>query len=472
MISYYLIKPLRNSQFLKEFDANFLPVVYLGVAVLCFAITKLFNFLADRVDKYKLVAGAYLAMMAVKIAFGIALASPGKVAVVGFYFFASAYFALALAAMWACINDIFLPEQAERCYGFIMVGSTLGAMMGSGFSKMLSESSWSDYPAQASALSMAIALVLLFLSSRQRRRQRADLGAATAAKAKPREVSTSSEFWADVRELLKRPYVRRIAIMVFVLAVFNTGVLDFSSNRAIDRGVGREQFEQTFTYLPADSFEAIHTLKQLNSDEARVELQRLAELSGQSPQTLSADYQKFRDGCEKRIRGVFSDIYFYQGVLGIVLVLVVARYLFRAVGVRYAAVAMPILAAISAVAFSFSLDILVVEVIAVVVGSMNYSFNNATKELLYSATDEETKFKFKPMIEGPFMRFGDAGASLLALALASLAALMGLPERAGQMTLLVLILFMVVLWGRAAFQAGRQYDEFRAKEAAESKPES
>lgn len=439
-------------------------MVYLGVAVLCFAITKLFNILADRVDKYRLVAGAYVAMMVVKLGFGVALAHPGKVAVVAFYFFASAYFALALAAMWACINDIFLPEQAERCYGFIMVGSTLGGMLGSGMSKMLSDSAWSDYPAQASALSMGLALLLLFLGSRQRRRERAREAPDTLESKETAGRAEGGDFWGDVRELLRRPYVRRIATMVFVLAVFNTGVLDFSSNRAIDEGVGREQFGQILPYLPADSYQAVHTLKRKSSQEVATELGRLAELSGQSPKTLQADYQRYQIACEKRTRGVFSDIYFYQGVLGIVLVLVVARFLFRFVGVRYAAVALPLLAASAAIAFSFPLDILVVEVLVVVVGSMNYSLNNATKELLYSATDEETKFKFKPMIEGPAMRFGDAGASLLALALASLAALMGFPEKVGQLALLGLVLVMVGFWAQAAYLAGRQFDDFRAKE--------
>ena len=445
-------------------------MVYLGVAVLCFAITKLFNLLADRVDKYRLVGGAYLAMMAIKLGFGIALAHPGKVAVVAFYFFASAYFALALAAMWACINDIFVPEQAERCYGFIAVGSTLGGMLGSGLSKQLSDSRWSDYPAQASALCMGLALILLMWASARRRRERADLqGHAPSA---PVKSSSSTDFWGDIRELLRRPYVRRIGTMVFLLAVFNTGVLDFSSNRAIDVGVSREQYNRVFTYLPAENFSDVHAIKRQSSKERTAEFQRLAEVSGQTQQRLKADYELYQDGCEKRVRSVFSDVYFFQGLVGIILVMVVARFLFRWVGVRYAAVALPIIAATAAIAFSFSLDIFVVEVIAVVVGSMNYSLNNATKELLYTATDEETKFKFKPMIEGPFMRFGDASASLLALALASLAALFGLPEKAGQYALLAVVLALVVVWARAAYLAGHEFDDLRRKDDMLSEPSS
>ena len=458
LISYYLLKPLRNSQFLKEFDADFLPVVYLGVAVFCFAITKLFNLLADRVDKYRLVGSTYLLMMLSKVGFGIALTHTGKFAVVAFYFFVSAYFALALAAMWACINDIFTPEQAQRCYGFIMVGCTLGGMLGSWFSKALSESAWANYPAQASALCMGLALGFLMFASRMRRSERA-VEANTPREASSCEVANDQgEFWSDVRELLRRPYVRRIATMVFALAVFNTSILDLSSNRAIDEGVGREQFSKTFAYLPTEAYRAIRELKGQSNQEVSVVLQRLAKESGRPISRVEADYQTYRKSCETRTRGVFSDIYFYQGLLGIVLVLIVARYLFRFVGVRFAAIALPIIAAVSAIAFTFSLDLFVVELLVVVVGSTNYSLNNATKELLYSSTDEETKFKFKPMIEGPFMRFGDAVASFLALCLISLAGFLGFGEKTGQAMLFGTVFILMAFWIQAAYLAGREFD--------------
>ena len=399
-------------------------------------------------------------MMACKVIFGLALAHTGKFAVVAFYFFVSGYFALALAAMWACINDIFSREQAERCYGFIMVGCTLGGMTGSWFSKQLAESAWANYPAQASALCMGIALTLLLFASRARRQERAVEAVEVDG---PVTDEHQGDFWRDIRELLRRPYVRRIATMVFVLAVFNTGVLDLSSNRAIDEGVGREQFAKVFSYLPPEAYSEVHDLKRASPEETAAHLSALAATSNQTLEKLQTDYQNFRRACETRTRGVFSDIYFYQGLLGIVLVLVVARYLFRFVGVRFAAVALPVVAALTAIAFTFSLDLFLVEILVVVVGSTNYSLNNATKELLYSSTDEETKFKFKPMIEGPVMRFGDASASLLALALISLAGAMGLPAKTGQTMLFGTVFILMIFWAQAAYLAGREFDNSREK---------
>lgn len=453
LISYYLIKPLRNSQFLKEFDPDFLPVVSFGVVLLSFAVTRAFNFLADRVEKYRLVAGSYLVIMALKLAFGVILVEGGKVAVVAFYFFASVYFLLAIATMWACTNDIFTPEQGERCYGFIAVGSTLGGIVGSKFSQRLAESPLRSYAPVFSALSMGIALILIFAASRRRRQERLQAEALTSTQ--PEEGV--SKFWSDLQQLARRPYVRRIGTMVMVLAMFNT-TLDYISNRAIDRGVTKEQYAKVFSYLEPGDYTTIYELKQKSVQERNDELTELAVKSGRSVEQLAQDYEAYRDGNEGQTRSVLSHVYGNQGLVGIFLLLVVARFAFTHLGVRFAISILPLLAAGSVIAFAFPLSLMTVEVIMVVVGSANYSLNNAAKELLYTASDEDTKFKFKPLIEGPGMRFGDVLAAVLALAIGHLASRAGWSDELGQVVLLVILLALIGAWLRAAYLAGREYD--------------
>jgi AAA family ATP:ADP antiporter len=455
LISYYLIKPLRNSQFLKEFDPDFLPVVSFGVVLLSLFITKVFSFLADRVEKYRLVTGTYLAIMGMKLAFGWLLLVGGKPAVVAFYFFASVYFLLAIATMWACTNDIFSPDQGERCYGFIAVGSTLGGIVGSWLSKWLSESEWRGYTPVFSALSMALALFLILASARRRRHERA-----VSLEKRSGKPDVKTEFWTDLAEVLRRTYVRRIGIMVVVLAMFNTS-LDYISNRAIDRGVSQEQYAKLFPYLPAADYQTIYELKQDSKAEQTASLMALAAKSSQTPQRLADDYEQYRQGNETQTRSLFSDVYRFQGILGIVLLLVVARLIFARFGVRHAIVILPLLAAASVVAFAFPLGLFAVEAIMVVVGAANYSLNNAAKELLYTASDEDTKFKYKPLIEGPGMRFGDVMAAILALAIGHLTTAAELSEDAAQAILLVVLLTLIAAWVRAAYLAGLEYDEER-----------
>jgi AAA family ATP:ADP antiporter len=459
LISYYLIKPLRNSQFLKEFDPDFLPVVSFGVVLVSLLVTKIFNYLADRVEKYRLVTGTYLTIISLKLVFGWLLIVGGKPAVVAFYFFASVYFLLAIATMWACTNDIFTPNQGERCYGFIAVGSTLGGILGSWVSKLLSQSELRAYAPAFSALSMGVALLLILAAAHRRRQERAK-----TIQLLPKE---RGEFWSDVAEVLRRPYVRRIGIMVVVLAMFNTS-LDYISNRAIDRGVSQEQFFRLFSYLPASDYSTVYELKQKPEAEQTVVLQAIASKAGKSPVQVAGDYEAYRQGNETQTRSLFSDVYRFQGILGIVLLLIVARLIFARYGVRHAIVILPLLAALSVLAFAFPLALGAVEIIMVVVGAANYSLNNAAKELLYTASDEDTKFKYKPLIEGPGMRFGDVLAAVLALAIAHTATTVGWNEDTGQAILLAVLLTLIAVWTRAAFLAGREYDQERRLSAVKT----
>jgi AAA family ATP:ADP antiporter len=455
LVSYYLIKPLRNSQFLKEYDPDFLPVVTFGVVLLSFAVTKLFGYLADRVEKYRLVTYTYLTIMVIKIAFTWLLMYGGKEAVLAFYFFASVYFLLAIATMWACTNDIFTPQQSERCYGFIAVGSTIGGILGSYLSGLLSKSVWRDYAAIASALCMGLALALILLAARRRRRERC-----SEEEASPAEAPPKGQFWSDLQEILRRPYVRRIGSMVIMLAIFSSS-LDYISQTAIDEGIAQDQYATVFPYLSASDYPTIYELKRKPATEREAVLKELSVQARQPADKVIQDYRRYQDGREGETRAFFSDVFLYQGLCGVVLLLVVARIVLTYFGVRFATVVMPILAAFVVLAFTFPLGLAAIQALMVIAGAGNYSLNNAAKEVLYTASDESTKFKYKPLIEGPGMRLGDVIAATLALSLEHLSRALGWGHDAHLYVLLAIVMAAVVVWLRSAYLAGLEYDKER-----------
>ncbi len=460
LLSYYLIKPLRNSQFLKEFDPSYLPVVALVVPFLSIAVTALFNALIDRYDRYRVVSLTFLTITAVKLVFAWALLSLGKPAVITFYFFASTYFMLAIAILWACINDIFTAKQSKRCFAFITLGATLGNIAGTALSADLAESAWKDYAIIFSAMAMAIALMTILKAA----------GAKDASRRENLEPEKTEELelpgqqshglLADVRELLARPYVRRIGIMVFCLAFFNTGI-EFLSQRAIDRELSRQQFSETFTDSDDKAFELVYHLKSMDGREREDSLIVLAGLLRESDSTTENLYAQYRSELEAKTRFLFSRVFFYQGVISIFLLLVVVRLLFQNLGVRTALLVLPAVSALTLFAFSFPIDLMTIQIVLVVFGAANYSLNNAAKEVLYSATNRDTKFKFKPLIEGPGMRTGDIVASVLMLLTGGLAVLIGLGTEAGEIAFRVITLIVITIWAKAVTQAGREFDKER-----------
>ena len=487
LVSYYMIKPLRNSQFLKHFDPVLLPWVYLAVPLVSLAVTKVFTYMADRMDKYRLIIGAYLLIMVGKVAFTFLLPVGGKAGSLLFFFFASTYFLLAIATTWACINDIFTSEQSERTFGFIAVGSTAGNILGAKTSGILATSSLKAYAPIVAAAAMGMALVCIMTAAKERRRQR-ELKAAIPEDPIPDEaeqgpvespeVEAKEDFWGDVKSLWGDTFVRRIAIMVVCLAVYTTA-LDFLSNQVADQRLSERQYMATFVEvnnklnvlqnLPSGEinplgYEAVYKLKSASESERPQKMAELAEKAGVSKQVIEERYTEYRNELEGRTREFFSSVYFWQGWAGIFLLVVVARFVFAYVGMRFALILMPILGVISVIAFCFPVELVFVQCFLVLSGSMNYSLNNAAKEILYTSTSEETKFKHKPLIEGPGMRLGDVTASSVKLAILGGLGFLGFNQTFGDQVFLMLVLVLVLIWMRAIYQAGAQYDEMRKKQ--------
>lgn len=473
LISYYIIKPLRTSKFLSEFDPNMLPLMSIGVVVLSLVITKIFNYFGDRVEKYRLVAVTFFIIVFVELVFGWLLISANKPSVIAFYFFSSVYFMLALAATWACINDIFTPEQGSRCYGFIALGSTLGGIAGSQILDALTSTDFNNYAMVSSGLCMFIALGLLLWASKARRAERAlgiiergSLpGSDNASGASlPQLQPQARDFWSDVKGIFRNRYVFKIGVMVLGLAAYNSVIVEYTSGVALDRSISLEMFAQNFSYLSQDDFVTISSLKSVTIREREDRLVKLATASGQSLKELKRDYQSYRAEYEQAMTKFYASVYFWQGVLGIFLLLVVARLIFVFAGARFATIVLPVLALISTLAFAAPLGLPLIEIIVVLIGSTNYSLNNAAKELLYTATDQDTKFKYKPLIEGPGMRIGDLLANLAILTAIALGARLGWPKQVSYWLILLLMLVVIMFWLRAAYLAGKEFDATRSQE--------
>lgn len=464
LLSYYLIKPLRNSQFLKDFPASYLPFVYLVIPILSLFVTKIYNWFCDRMDKFKLIIRVYLVIMACKVAFTFLLASGQKWATVAFYFWGSVYFLLALATLWACFNDFFTCEQGERFYGLIATGAVSGNILGAKLSSWIARSDeWRPYATLVSASSMAIALFFLMLGMKFRQPK------VEKPKVKAEEGPERS-FWSDVKLLFKLPYVRGIAIMVCFLATYTTTV-DFLSQKVIDLRMAEREYSIHFEKyndklngspggpLNKQGFEFVYGLKMKSKADVPAALQAEGQKYGLE---LEPAYKTYQEDLESETRATFSDIFLYQGVVGVILLVLVSRFIFKKIGLTFGVLIMPTFAVVTLIAFAFPLELFAVELMLVLSGALNYSLNNASKEILYTATDEETKFKLKPLIEGPGMRTGDITASILSIGTMGAAAAMG--WQSGDKVFLAITFAAVVTWWFAIRRSGRIYDTQRREE--------
>lgn len=457
LVSYYIVKPLRNSKFLSEFDASRLPFVYAGVAVLSFSLTKVFSQLAVRIEKYRLVIGAYAVIVVFKLAFVPWLKYGGKPAVVAFYFFASVYFLLAVATLWACINDMFTVEQGKRVFGFVALGSTIGGIAGSRLGDRLAGSALGPYALFIAIAFLVVALGFVLLAAKVSPKPAAKLAPASRLPDSRPQDPSKSGFLFELKALAERPFLRSIALSVLLLAVATTAV-EFVSQAAISRGLAEEQHAAYFGELKTVDFTTVFELKSRSPEEREKILAGLAFQNGLESSELITRYENYRQVLETEMTRFFAQTYAYQGVAGVLSLLVVARLLFPYVGMRYCFSLLPCAGILSLLLFCFEVDLFVVQVVLVVMGALNYSLNNAAKEILYTSTDEETLFRFKPMIEGPCMRAGDVLSSILKIATGAVAASYALSEMQSLRFYVFVTCGVLSVWLWATWSAGSWFD--------------
>lgn len=466
LLSYYLVKPLRDSLFLSSFAARDQAWFSLPIIVFSLASAKFFNHWVGRVPRYRLMVITFGIIVACKLGFLLLLPLGGRWGVMLFFVWASIYFTLALSILWGVINTIFSSQQAERCFGFVALGGTTGNIFGAQLSSWLADSAFKDWALPLAMLTMGVALGLILLAVQFT--ERAAEAPAEKAEAAPVESEVHvSRGWQDIQALFRNRYVRGIAMMVYALALISQA-FQFQAYSQLDRNLARTIYHQQFGWVDGQDryFEKVFAFKRLDKGpqaQALAELGREAKLTPEQQTHLVKSYSDYHQTFEARTRKVFADVYKFQGLLGVFLLMVVARLLFRYVGLRWVVLILPLFYLIASICVMFPIEVILIQILMVTVSSLNYSLNNATKELLYTPTSEAVRFQFKPLIEGPVMRLGDLTASLLQLAVAGTVTIwFALNDLNSGSLLLGLGLLFVMIWLLAIFQTGQRYDAAQA----------
>ncbi len=397
-LSYYLVKPLRNSQFLAEFGPSALPLIYLVVSVASVLVTRVFQWCSLRFTRYQVVSGTFFWAIGCKVFFFLTLQHGGQAVTALFYLWASVYFLLLVSTLWGCLNERFRVDQCQRCFPFIALGSTIGNIAGASLAELMKGAGPKSLLCAALACLFSLALLWRELAYPVQMQQKS-----------PIEDKPAGGFgWLRNRSL------RAIAVMVLALAVYSTST-DFITQRRLDLSIGQAAYAEELASLWPDGYEQISSLRSLPSARQEMALRNLAQGQRIDAEQLVVGYNRYKREFSKRLSGVFASIFQVQGILGVVLLGLLCRPFLRRFGLSAALIVMPSFALCFTLVLMFPIDILWVQLILVLSGSLNYSFNNAAKEMLYTSTDREAIIQAKPFIEGPLMRFGDVFCSLLTI---------------------------------------------------------
>lgn len=129
--AYYVIKPVSRSLVLDDLGSRMVPYVDLWSALLMGPMVALFARLADRLDKRRLIGLTFWAVAANLLLFWKLLhwSHPWVAAV--FYVWVAVFSVLVVTMFWLVTNDLYHQRDAKRLFGFIGSGGILGGIVGS-----------------------------------------------------------------------------------------------------------------------------------------------------------------------------------------------------------------------------------------------------------------------------------------------------------------------------------------------------
>jgi AAA family ATP:ADP antiporter len=475
LCSYYLLKPLRNASFLQEFDPNELPVFFLFVAFISFLLTKFFNKFSTRLPKEKLITITFGVVILCKIIFYFLLSVEGNISwkipilnttfllttknlTIIFYIWSAVYFLLSIALMWACINSLFSSEEGKSSYGFICTGAVSGAFVGSYLTPHIVGAVSPLAVLPFSAFMLAVSLIFILSASKAGNRANKDSSSESISIIPEKKTANPKNFFSELISLVSHKYLRAIGAIVFALAVFNTAFY-FQTHKIIDSEMNRQLYRKHFHELlqlqefsdaeSRDWFQFIYKLKLLGNDEERQqkmtevigELNETPEVKNRLTQQFHERYTEYRRELNEKMTFFFADTNYYTNIAGIILLIFGSRPLFKILGIKTAVLLCPTFCLLAGILLFFPIGLELVQLLMVAGSALNYSLNNATKELLYIPAGREANFRFKPFIEGPVMRMGDAFTSILKI---SLVAAVG--SQAADNWYVGLTLLIVIYW--------------------------
>lgn len=471
LTSYYTIKPLRNSMLNREFSPDSLKDLFLAIPFISLFFTRVFNWFYDRLPKFKLIFATYGVFIACKIGFMLALPQGGKIITLVFYFWITVYFLLAISILWGTISTIFKSEAGERVYPFISFGAMTGAMVGSWLCGWLAKSPFKSQTLLVSAMTMGVVLAFLALALRHTPDYVDKTPAPKAAKApKPFEHNV----FHDLLALWKNRYVRAIGIMIFAMSFMNL-VIEFRSQKEIDLRLSERSYLEQFGELNAwrcqqqackDGLDAegFDTISKLRLTEKAKRQDKLQDWLNQQKAPFQAAallpaYEKYQDGLDGQTQSYLANINLWINIIGVGLLLFVARPMFQYLGVRKVLLQLPLIYMLVAAVLFYPVGLEPLGIIMILTGTMNYSLNKTAKELLYTQADDEARFRFKPLIDGPIVRMGDVSAAILSKVSMDLLLLSGAITN---VMLLIAGIGMSGWWLFSSYGVGKDYEERKA----------
>jgi ATP/ADP translocase len=137
LVTYYFLKPARDSLFLVRLGPAQLPIVFIATALAVAPITAFLASASRRQQLTRLIAGTSALMVACLAILRWLLSLDAGWVFYLFYVWVSIFGALTAAQFWLLANAVYTPAQAKRLFPLLSMGGILGAMTGGEITRLV-----------------------------------------------------------------------------------------------------------------------------------------------------------------------------------------------------------------------------------------------------------------------------------------------------------------------------------------------
>jgi AAA family ATP:ADP antiporter len=398
MAGYFSVRPVRETVG-TLLGADRLADLWIGTAAASILVIPLYGWLVARFRRSVFLPWMYAAVAVAFTIVGLAFRSgtPGLRLSQFFWIFISVLNLFTISVFWSFLLELFRSDQTKRLFGLIAAGGTAGALTGPLFT---------DFAVarigNSGILFLGAGLFVLAIVCQQALITvwKADSPAVKSPADRGRDRAIGGSMWAGVPLALKSPYILGITLFVVLLSTVNTFLY----------------FEQL--RLVTDAF-----------SDAAARTRFFARLDW-IVQSLTIVCQVFLTG-------------FIASRFGLVALLSMV----------------PIATAIGFAALAGSNTLAMVAVLIVTRRFGEFAFVRPGREMLWSALDNETKYKAKNFVDVPVYRAADAVVAQLDKGLRA--------GGFGPQSIAIIGAMAAAVWAVNGWWLGRQHDAAAVRERAD-----
>lgn len=216
LCAYYIIRPVRDEMGVTVGQAG-LERLFTIVFFVMLAAVPLFGWVVSRFEKRRIVPYVYGFFIANLIGFWVALEAgiAGKFLASAFFVWASVFNLFVVSMFWILMSDLWRTDQAQRLYGFIAAGGSLGAFSGPLITQSLVKITG---PINLLLISAALLCVAVLAAMQLRKLFEGAKGAAADGGTR----LTGKGILAGAAAVWRSPYLFRIALWILLANVVST----------------------------------------------------------------------------------------------------------------------------------------------------------------------------------------------------------------------------------------------------------